>query len=484
MSRRALLITCAVLLPVPACAEAGTVTYTPGYVVPPECYKGCSGGGYVDPVLRYDARAATADANVVTLSTSPDGKYVLRDELGVTLASGQDTSDKCAVVDARTVACSVPFTVAWLGAGNDTAVAADGVNTHLAGMTGNDALTGSRLDGGEGSDTLTGSAKDDRLNPGPGEDVVHAGAGNDTVIYRDAYTPGLALPYTGPAGPKEPAEGSDADKQQVPDQLFMEDGDDTVALDDTVPHVLDGGAGTDTVTYGTYLTLKGPLSLDLGTLTGFENSATAASPGDVVGTDGPNVMTSLFYGSLDGRGGDDVLTGGDRILGGDGNDRINAKQTADVDAGAGDDTIAGSSLSAFNSLVCGPGTDTVTGHPFVLISTDCENAAPILPGVRQGLRRVGVDVQCGRAIKAEACTFKLVLRTRSGRFLASRTVRRWQDDNPVSPFVRLPLPLQKQLRGRRKVDAVLTLTRSYDLGAIHHTERASRKITLSRKTLR
>ncbi len=79
--------------------------------------------------------------------------------------------------------------------------------------------------------------------------------------------------------------------------------------------------------------------------------------------------------SIAGRGGDDVLKGGDAgdvLAGGDGKDTLEGRGGVDDYFGeAGDDTILARDLTA-ERIACGAGTDTVT-NDFTDIIAECEN---------------------------------------------------------------------------------------------------------------
>ncbi len=178
--------------------------------------------------------------------------------------------------------------------------------THLYGGDGND-----RLLGGDAPDSLEGEAGDDELLAGAGADVMAGGPGADRVD----------------GGPGDDSFGLDA-------------------LGDGAPDVTAGGDGRDTAVFRGDFGRAGNVAIDLADADGpdgpvTERDALAADVEDVeavgvhrfavAGTDGPNRLeVRAKVGSIDGRGGDDVLDGSDtydsdiRVTGGPGADRVRA----------------------------------------------------------------------------------------------------------------------------------------------------------------
>jgi len=184
------------------------------------------------------------------------------------------------------------------GAGNDTLFGYGG-NDDLQGLAGNDML-----DGGDGQDMLQGGAGDDTILGGNSDDLILGGLNNDSL------------------------DGGD--------------GRDTI-LGDAGFDTIDGGAGADVIDGGPQADL-------------------------LRGGDGPDHLTGgqgfdLLYGD----GGNDTLIGGDdpdRLYGGDGNDLLrggsNFSETRDGLYGeAGDDTLFGD--GGFDHLDGGDGNDELHG---------------------------------------------------------------------------------------------------------------------------
>jgi Ca2+-binding RTX toxin-like protein len=296
----------------------------------------------VHSAIRY--RAAPGERNDVTLPGGAGG-VLIRDE-GAPLQPGRG----CETVDEHTVRCrheqdAVSFlTYVDLGDVADRFGATE--STALVdGGSGDDALHGSRLTGGDGDDLLTGTGGQDGLHGAGGRDVLSAGAGNDTLS----------------GGPG--------------------------------PDTLEGGDGVDLVTY------EGrpePLVVDLhdpgpdgaegegDTLSGFENVMGGAESDVLRGTDGPNDIegggvSNPNGDTIDGRGGDDELTGTkalDRIAGGSGDDEIWGVRGPDrLSGGAGDDRIDlyNQGRAGADRVSCGSGADDVwLPDPLDAIGSDCE----------------------------------------------------------------------------------------------------------------
>ena len=196
------------------------------------------------------------------------------------------------------------------GAGNDT-LDGGADNDLLNGGSGADLLIGQAgndtLSGGADADTLQGGDGDDLLTGGLGDDLMFGGAGNDT------------LNATGGA-----------------DSVYGGAGNDLIFLDENSGAFVDGGGGTDTVSYarldttsvaiGLYVDLAGvtdPLAIQLGylnedvTLTGIENIRGSRAADFLAGNAGANLLA--------GGVGDDVLMGrggADTLVGGEGADRF------------------------------------------------------------------------------------------------------------------------------------------------------------------
>ena len=188
-----------------------------------------------------------------------------------------------------------------------------------------DIGTGVDVQAGPGDDTVTATARPDRIDGGGGRDTLDgAGAGD---VLTDGDTPA----------------GADGD-------------------------VLRGGPGADRVSYESR-TAAMTVDLALGTagetgeadvLAGVEAVATGSGDDTLLGSpaaeqldagDGANVV--------DGREGDDSLSGAGRLAGGAGNDDIGCFDACAADGGDGNDELTG--FQGSEQLVGGAGADTLIG---------------------------------------------------------------------------------------------------------------------------
>ncbi len=230
------------------------------------------------------------------------------------------------------------------GSGADSLLGGDG-NDNINGADGND-----HIEGGEGADHLLGGLGADWIYGGTGNDVISGDGGSDILLGED---------------------GDDA-------FLFAvgEPGGSTQAY---------GGAGTDTI-----ILRGGGASIDLTTNGGsagavaisvnsienvqFDGSVDAGGGNRLAyGSAGANAIVALgiLAGvTFEGRGGDDLLVGGegaDSLLGGDDNDIIKGNGGDDVvDGGSGTDLVELRGLAADYTITAVSGgyrvTDAVTGR--------------------------------------------------------------------------------------------------------------------------
>jgi Ca2+-binding RTX toxin-like protein len=173
--------------------------------------------------------------------------------------------------------------------------------------------------GDNSANLLAGLGGDDLLLGADVDDVLQGGAGNDILVGGDGA-----------------------------DRLLGEAGDDIIMLDsDSVADVIDGGGGTDTVSWASYAAPVGTNGINIDLLTGFatalhrfsngfievsdrvasiEDATGSALADTLAGTHESNVLRGLGgHDLLAGRGGNDVLIGGrggDNLYGGAGADRF------------------------------------------------------------------------------------------------------------------------------------------------------------------
>ena len=247
------------------------------------------------------------------------------------------------------------------GAGDDTVSYADrgadhDVTASLASNSGGE--TGVDTDTYVSIENLTGGQGDDTLIGDGAKNVLDGGAGgSDTVSYAGRVAAVVASLATGTGG----AEG---DEYLRIDNLTGGNGDDTLSGDDA-SNVLDGGPGTDTVTYadrGATEHIVASLAAT-GGQTGTTEADTYANVENLTGGDGDDTLT--------GDGAANVLSGGlgaDTLNGAAGDDRlVPGPGASTLDGGDGSDTVtfAGATpvLSPALTLVANlaAGTASVSG---------------------------------------------------------------------------------------------------------------------------
>lgn len=228
--------------------------------------------------------------------------------------------------------------IGWTG-GSVELYGEDGNDT-LLGSSGDDTLMGEDGDdslvGFNGQDSLWGSRGADTLTGGAGDDIIR-GDNSDTLLEEGDFD--FRVTRTELIGNGRDILGGVAQFRQV--TLILGDGNNSVdASEFGSPLYVDGKGGDDTLT-GAYAhsTLFGGAGND--SLTGDR------SDDELYGGQGDD--------TLHGNGGDDQLEGaeGNDLVGGqDGDDLIAGESGNDtLDAGAGDDSVSG-----------GPGDDLLTGE--------------------------------------------------------------------------------------------------------------------------
>jgi Ca2+-binding RTX toxin-like protein len=206
--------------------------------------------------------------------------------------------------------------------GSDLADVLNGNGGHdeLSGGLGADTLNGGSgndtLNGDDGNDRLDGGTENDELNGGAGSDVLLGGSGNDTL-----------------------------DGGSGADTMTGGTGDDTYVVDNAGDKIVESvNQGNDTVK----VVLS---SYDLASNTGLDNLVFTYTSDATQVTGFGNELANTIIGRsqatnyLDGRGGFDVITGGDKsdtILGGDGNDTAKGGLGDDnINGGLGNDSMVG-----------------------------------------------------------------------------------------------------------------------------------------------
>lgn len=212
------------------------------------------------------------------------------------------------------------------GDGNDTILGYDGRDT-ISGGAGNDTIAGEggsdSLDGGSGDDVIDGGSGQDTIRGGTGNDTMDGGSSADTFIVDDGFGNDVIIGGEG---------GFDYDTID----LSALSGPVTVSYTGTEAGTITDG--TNTITFS---------QIEHLILTEFNDSVDASN--DHQGLSGDHVGVDI-----EGRGGDDTITGGrggDTIDGGTGNDQI--------DGGYGDDSLLGGDGN--DTVVGGSGNDTIEG---------------------------------------------------------------------------------------------------------------------------
>jgi hypothetical protein len=392
--------------------------------------------------LSITFEAAPGELNTVSVSgRSADGSYLVSDATAP-LSAGAN----CVQVAVATARCPGParpaddFTVhVRLGDGDDTVTAVGGVIG----------------EGGPGADTLVG---------GPGADALLGGAGADTL------------------------RGGDGD-----DVL---DGDGAATATDA--DLLDGGQGTDTVSYSLReLPVRADLSLGRGGSRGegdrflsVENLEGGLRANRLTGDDGANVLEvpsseRVLRGSeLTGGAGDDQLRGGERsdaidggtgadhidggsglrpdlLVGGAGADVIVGSPAADrIAGGAGDDSIEpvlarllAKGSSRGDQIACGPGLDSVDfPYPKAFVRGSCERVAMLFARLSRprliGSRFVDVAATLVKAAsQAPPCGVRVdLLNRRTGRLLGRSAALRWREGRRTRFRIALTAAGRRELR--------------------------------------
>ncbi|MDA1251388.1 MAG: hypothetical protein O2820_19430 [Planctomycetota bacterium] len=321
------------------------------------------------------------------------GWDVLRGDAGddtLSGGNGNDTLDGGTGTDRVMETGNVDFVLTndqLTGVGTDTIINAELAT--LNGGTGNNTIDASAvttlrvaINGMGGADTLTGGSNRDTINGGAGNDVLDGGAGIDQLTVAadanlattDSQTTGDGtdvfsnfelIVLRGGAG----ANRLDASGATLPTILRGGAGNDTLVAGAGVDR-LEGNAGTDRVELsGTNVVLTDAAFNGTDSIIGIEIvSVTAGATASVLDASGFSLTPvnliggagddRLFGGSLNdtltGNGGNDTISGGngnDVVSGGDGNDSLTG--------GAGDDLINGGGGN--DTILGGAGNDTLNG---------------------------------------------------------------------------------------------------------------------------
>ncbi|MCW3023088.1 MAG: Alkaline phosphatase [Conexibacter sp.] len=351
-----------------------------------------------------DPGLATETATATVSGTGEDADDITATWIGGTLdvvdaTAAMEAGEGCVVVDAHAARCSkVTAVEVFGGAGNDRLVMGAGMPV----------TAGVAMGGGDGDDVLLGGPGNDGLDGGPGADVVSSGGGRDEVTV-DVGAAGLERDSVDL--------GHSGGIMRVVTQV--------------AGATLDLAAGTLRLRDATIPVL------------GARDATLGPAVGTLLGDDGHNRLKGA--GVVDGRGGDDELSGmvgPDRLQGGAGDDRIDAGPGDLALGDAGDD-----SLSAMPGtpperegppvFACGHGDDVAVPTAATLVPLDCEQTL-VSPTVFGRPRRVRGGVAVRASFPAGRCGVAAWVRSASGRALSPRLQRR-VSKTATSATLRLPL---------------------------------------------
>lgn len=322
--------------------------------------------GYMRFGDRYDLAGAV-----------PDGCYQLDWE------SGDRETLRCAFGNVRAeLGDNSPTWVEWGIVSEDLPA---NLQITIDGGPGVDRLTGPlrgaavTLLGGEGNDELLGGQLNDVLDGGPGNDRLDGSGGNDVVRGGEGDD---ELAGDGVIRGSDVIDGGPGIDHIGSDWIQNDRGSGRLAIS------LDGVANDGHP--GEHDNVVGVERFDLfepaefvagGDGVFFKLLNTSVEPSSLTG--GPGADTLVAYDSadtIDGKGGDDVIEGGygdDTITGGPGRDQINADAGTNscnflvCRIGSGNDTVNVRD-GEVDSVVCGPGTDTVIADANDTVAGDCE----------------------------------------------------------------------------------------------------------------
>ena len=324
---------------------------------------GASSARIVDATIQYSS--APGERNDVHAEPVAAGSYRITDSVAISAGSGCRASGANGVTCTATRVDRVSFE---LGDGDDRLSAFD---TYV----GADAEARVEANGGTGRDQLVAGVYTNA--------ALDGGADGDKVIVGDG------------GGSARGGDGSDQIEAAVDFEGSLDggSGDDTFALVGYRQSV-SGGPGRDTASYYSWSQCCTPGAVRVA-LDGAANDGPGGrddiggdvevveggSGGDALsGNDAANTLSGLGGGdTLSGQGGDDYLfgeDGADDLTGGAGTDYLQG--------GAGDDRID-SRDGASDSVICGPGRDSVAADLSDLVASDCESVSrpPGTPETRE-----------------------------------------------------------------------------------------------------
>ncbi|MBK6659302.1 MAG: peptidylprolyl isomerase [Proteobacteria bacterium] len=242
-----------------------------------------------------------------------------------------------------------------------TAILGNASNNSMKGTGGHD-----RMYGLAGKDTMTAGNGNDVMDGGSGRDLMIGGAGNDTYIVRDATDIERELLGGGTDLVKSFATahtlGNFVERGQImltTSASLTGNAQSNLLIAGVGNNVLNGGDGTDTVSYASGVSGSQGVTVSLAiataqvtggsrtdTLLNVENLTGSAFADNLTGNDNANVLNGgAGADTLNGAGGADVLVGGDNndlLIGGDGADTLSGGGGRDIlRGGEGIDLLTG-----------------------------------------------------------------------------------------------------------------------------------------------
>ena len=254
-----------------------------------------------------------------------------------------------------------------IGGANNDMLSGNASNNILSGGLGNDIL-----DGSLGDDTLFGGNGDDTLIGGAGTNLLDGGTGTDTADY-SAQAGAIVVTLAGTADGNATGTGISDTLRRI-ENVIGGSGNDSITADSNANFV-DGGAGTDTVSYagsgaGITLALNGASNSTAG-VGGYAAGDVLVNVENLVGSNyNDYIYADINANSIDGSGGMDTVDYGNSTAG------VTASLSGAAGVGgyaAGDvlsnienltgsgfnDTLIGN--AAANILIGGNGDDTLYG---------------------------------------------------------------------------------------------------------------------------
>jgi Ca2+-binding RTX toxin-like protein len=204
-----------------------------------------------------------------------------------------------------------PYVV--LGTAGDDTLWSVGPATLLDGGAGNDSIDGGEADdvlrGGSGDDALSGRGGNDTLEGGLGDDSLVGGSGNDVYLYARGDGRDVITEQAGGVNVLRLADVNAADVRYTRESngsllLHIADSSDTIEVRDWYT---DSGSRLQQIVYA-----DGTIAESAAFDNVAQTTITSTQPGlPLTGTDFNDVIVGSALGEdIDGRGGDDLLTGG------------------------------------------------------------------------------------------------------------------------------------------------------------------------------